>query len=88
MERNIRLSVLSLPRILKRVIVMVVDCSLAVFAVWLAYYLRIGDFLPLWDVTDGLYPLPACIVAIVTSLPVFIFFGLYRTILDILAALW
>ena len=80
MNINVRLSILSLPRALKRFIVMAVDGSLAIFCVWVAYYLRLGHFFPLLEVTGGLSPLPACIVAIVTSLPNFMMFGLYRTI--------
>jgi len=80
MELNIRLSVLGLPRIVKRIIAMGVDGGLAVFAVWLAYYLRVGNFLPLWERVNEHYALPACLIAVVVSLPIFMVFGLYRTI--------
>ena len=59
---------------------MVVDASLAVFSVWIAFYLRLGYFLPVFEGADGLSLLPATIVAVVVSTPIFIVFGLYRTI--------
>ena len=67
--------ILALPRGLKRLIVLAVDTSLCVLSVWLAYYLRVGEFVSL----DGA-PLPAVSASILIALPTFIVFGLYRTI--------
>jgi len=36
--------VLGLPRFAKRIVVAVVDLSLCVLTVWLAFYLRLGEF--------------------------------------------
>lgn len=80
MDKNIILMTLDLPRPVKRIIVMVVDGGLAVFTVWLAYYLRVGQFLPLAESTTGWVPLPACILAVASSIPIFMLFGLYRVI--------
>ena len=80
MDNAIRLMVLGLPRAAKRAIVMAVDTGLAVFSVWIAFYLRLGYFLPVFEGANGLSLLPAAIVAVVVSTPVFIVFGLYRTI--------
>lgn len=80
MTPDIRLFALGLPRLVKRLTVIFVDSCLAVVSVWIAYYLRLGHFLPLLEVTDGLTPLPATIAAVVMSVPCFIVFGLYRTI--------
>jgi FlaA1/EpsC-like NDP-sugar epimerase len=80
MDKNLRAIVFGLPRPVKRTIVMIVDGGLAIFAVWLAYYLRLGQFLPLWEVTAGFRPLPAIIVAVFSSIPIFMLFGLYRVI--------
>ena len=80
MDKNLRSMVLGLPRPVKRLIVMAVDAELAVLAVWLAYYLRLGQFLPLWQVTEGLTPLPAIVLAVSSSVPIFMAFGLYRVI--------
>ncbi|MBT8544367.1 polysaccharide biosynthesis protein [Polynucleobacter paneuropaeus] len=67
--------VLRLPRFAKRFIVLVTDASFCVLAVWFAYYLRLGQWIPL----SG-DPLLAVIASLVFALPVFISFGLYRAI--------
>ena len=80
MDKGFNSLILGLPRPAKRAIVMVVDAGLAVFSVWIAFYLRLGYFQPVFDERDGLSLLPAIIVAILVSTPIFIIFGLYRTI--------
>jgi FlaA1/EpsC-like NDP-sugar epimerase len=67
--------VLRLPRLAKRFIVLAVDASLCILAVWLAYYLRLGQ----WITLSG-DPLLAVIASLIFALPVFISFGLYRAI--------
>lgn len=67
--------VLRLPRLAKRFIVLAADASFCVLAVWLAYYLRLGQ----WISLSG-DPLLAVIASLVFALPVFISFGLYRAI--------
>jgi FlaA1/EpsC-like NDP-sugar epimerase len=67
--------VLSLPRAVKRLVVLAVDTSLCVLTVWLAYYLRLGEFVALSGnalLTTGL--------SMALALPVFIVMGLYRAI--------
>ena len=59
---------------------MVVDSGLAVLSVWLAYYLRVGSFLHLWTASNEHVLLNAWLIAIVTSIPIFMYFGLYREI--------
>lgn len=66
---------LSLPRWAKRFFVLVVDIVLCVLTVWLAYFLRLGDFIPL----SGNAWL-AVIVSITMAIPIFIINGLYRAI--------
>lgn len=39
--------VLALPRIAKRLVVLAVDSSLCILTVWLAFYLRLGEFVAL-----------------------------------------
>jgi FlaA1/EpsC-like NDP-sugar epimerase len=80
MDENLRSLILGLPRPAKRAIVMVVDVGLAVFSVWIAFYLRLGYFQPVFDERDGLSLVPAIIVAVVVSIPIFVIFGLYQTI--------
>jgi len=66
---------LNLPRTAKRVVVLAVDASLSVFSLWLALYLRLGEFVYL----DAQYA-PAVIVSLALSIPIFIVGGLYRAI--------
>ena len=80
MDKSLRSLVLGLPRPAKRAIVMIVDVGLAVFSVWIAFYLRLGYFQPVFEERDGLSLMPAIIVAVVVSIPIFVIFGLYRTI--------
>lgn len=70
---------LSLPRIVKRIIVLGVDASLCVFTVWLAFYLRLDQWIALSDHT-AFRPLIAALVSVALALPIFIVFGLYRAI--------
>ena len=80
MDKNLRSLALGLPRPAKRGIVIVGDVGLAVFSVWIAFYLRLGYFQPVFEERDGLSLVPAIIVAVVVSIPIFVIFGLYRTI--------
>lgn len=67
--------ILALPRGVKRLIVLAVDTSLCVLTVWLAFYLRLGDF-----VTLNGAPLKAVYASLLIGIPTFIVFGLYRAI--------
>lgn len=67
--------VLALPRFAKRAVVLSVDLGLCVLGVWIAYYLRLGEFIALFGA-----PLWAVGVSVCIALPVFIVSGLYRAI--------
>lgn len=67
--------VLSLPRVAKRIIALCVDTSFCVLAVWLAYYLRLGEFRPL--TANAMVPV---FVSFALAIPIFIISGLYRAI--------
>jgi FlaA1/EpsC-like NDP-sugar epimerase len=67
--------VLALPNPVKRSIVLLLDAALCVFTVWLAFYLRLGNFVPL----SGPAVWPA-LASVVLALPIFITSGLYRAI--------
>lgn len=67
--------ILGLPRVAKRIVALLVDASLCVLAVWLAYYLRLGEFVALTG--NALFAVGA---SIAIALPVFIVSGLYRAI--------
>ena len=73
--QNFALPMLALPRWAKRFVVLAVDTALCVLTVWLAYYLRLGEFVAL----SG-NALLAVVAAIGIALPIFIVSGLYRAI--------
>ena len=69
------LPALALSRRAKRAVALFIDVSLCVLTVWLAFYLRLGEFVPLsgapiWAVAASLY----------LALPIFVVSGLYRAI--------
>ncbi|MDA0983846.1 MAG: nucleoside-diphosphate sugar epimerase/dehydratase [Proteobacteria bacterium] len=67
--------VLALPRLVKRCVVLALDVALCVLTVWLAFYLRLGE----WVSFTG--PVILAVVASwVLALPVIIASGLYRAI--------
>ncbi len=66
---------LGLPRAAKRFVAISVDLGLCVLTVWLAYYLRLGEFFALSGTA-----LWAVAASIGIALPIFIVSGLYRAI--------
>jgi FlaA1/EpsC-like NDP-sugar epimerase len=72
---NLAMPMLALPRMAKRLVVLSVDASLCLLTVWLAYYLRLGEFVTLTGPSMW-----AAIVSVATALPIFIVAGLYRAI--------
>lgn len=74
-HKHTALPVLALPRYVKRIIALAVDAALCVLTVWLAYYLRLGEFASLVG-----QPMWAVVGSMSMALPVFIVFGLYRAI--------
>lgn len=72
---ELALPVLALPRPAKRFIALTVDLGLCISAVWIAYYLRLGEFVPLSGIA-----LWAVGASITIALPIFIASGLYRAI--------
>ena len=73
--RTLTNKTLALPRLAKRSIAFFVDTCLCILSVWLAYYLRIGVWVPLSSI-----PVIALIASLGLALPIFLFFGLYRAI--------
>ncbi len=72
---QLAMPVLALPRPAKRVMVVLLDMSLCVLSLWLAYYLRLGEFVALTG--NGLI---AAAASIGIAIPIFIVSGLYRAI--------
>lgn len=66
---------LALPRVAKRFLVLTVDLGLCCLAAWLAFYLRLGEFI----VPTGMLFWAFCVSAGL-ALPIFIASGLYRAI--------
>jgi FlaA1/EpsC-like NDP-sugar epimerase len=66
---------LALPRAAKRIIALLTDLGLCVFSVWLAYYLRLGEFVSLSG--NALWAVGG---SVVLALPIFVVSGLYRAI--------
>lgn len=70
---------LALPRAVKRLIVLLVDASLCVIAVSLAFYLRVGEWVSLSNHPEFKTMTPVW-VSLALAVPVFVAFGLYRAI--------
>ena len=72
---------LAMPRLVKRFIAIMLDVSLCILTVWLAYYLRLGEFISFTG-QSGLSKgaVLASLSSIGISIPIFIFSGLYRAI--------
>jgi FlaA1/EpsC-like NDP-sugar epimerase len=66
---------LALPRAWKRAIAIGVDIALCALTVWLAYYIRMGEWVPM----NG-RPMLAIGLSVVLAIPVFAAFGLYRIV--------
>ncbi len=72
---KLSIPILALPRVAKRFVALFVDLGLCVLTVWLAFYLRLGEFVALsgtalWAVGGS----------VGIALPIFIVSGLYRAI--------
>lgn len=66
---------LRLSRATKRLVVLALDISLCVLTVFLAFYLRLGEWI---TITPGFNI--AIFLSLIIAVPIFIFFGLYRNI--------
>jgi FlaA1/EpsC-like NDP-sugar epimerase len=71
--------VLALPRTLKRFLALTMDASLCVLTVWLAFYLRLGEWVRLAG-DAAMMPQWAILGSLAIALPIFVVFGLYRAI--------
>ena len=67
--------ILSRPRIIKRITVLSVDTLLCIVSVLLAYYLRLGEWVPIEGRT-----LWVIVIACGMAIPIFIKMGLYRAV--------
>ena len=67
--------IISLNRYIKKIIAIIVDITLCIFCIWLAFWLRLEEIVPFKDISFNLI-----LISIVLSIPIFWWFGLYRTI--------
>jgi len=73
--------VLALPRPAKRAVALLVDLALCVLTVWLAFYLRLGEFIGFAGTSEWARgAVLAGAASVVIALPIFMVSGLYRAI--------
>jgi FlaA1/EpsC-like NDP-sugar epimerase len=70
---------MSAPRIIKWLVAVLVDVSLCLLSVWLAFYLRLGEQADLFK-DDVWRPEVAFYVSVAIALPIFIVSGFYRAV--------
>jgi FlaA1/EpsC-like NDP-sugar epimerase len=70
---------LALPRSAKRLVALSVDMSLCVLTVWLAFYLRLGEWVPMQGHLQW-KPMLAAFVSVALAVPIFVTQGFYRAI--------
>ena len=68
-------NIINLPRYSKRIIAIIIDIGLCIFCTWVAFYLRLEQFVKINDVT-----ILAVVISILISIPIFWLMGLYKTI--------
>ena len=68
-------NIINLPRYSKRIIVILIDVGLCILCTWLAFYLRLEEFVKINDATTL-----AVLISVVLSIPIFWLMGLYKTI--------
>ena len=66
---------LDLPRPVKRLVAILLDALICALSVWLAFYLRLGEWV--LPTREPAYPI---VVSTALALPIFVSFGLYRAI--------
>ena len=69
-------NIINLPRYAKRTIAIILDIGLCILCTWLAFYLRLEQFIKINDVT-----ILAAIISILIAIPIFWLTGLYKTML-------
>ena len=69
-------NIVNLPRYAKRIIALIIDIGLCVICTWLAFYLRLEQFIKINDIT--IIPV---LISIVLAIPIFWLSGLYKTMI-------
>ncbi len=73
--KNLSKNIIKLPRYTKRIIAILIDIGLCIFCTWLAFFLRLEEFVKINDVTTL-----AVEISILFAIPIFWLMGLYKTI--------
>ena len=68
-------NLINLPRYSKRLIAIFIDVGLCIFCTWLAFYLRLEQFVKINEVTTL-----AVEISVLLAIPIFWLMGLYKTI--------
>ena len=68
-------NIINLPRYTKRIIAILIDVGLCIFCTWLAFFLRLEEFVKINNVTTL-----AVEISILLAIPIFWLMGLYKTI--------
>ena len=68
-------NIINLPRYTKRIIAILIDVGICIICTWLAFYLRLEEFVKINDVTTL-----AVEISILIAIPIFWLMGLYKTI--------
>ena len=68
-------NLINLPRYTKRIIAILIDVGLCIFCTWLAFFLRLEEFVKINNVTTL-----AVEISILLAIPIFWLIGLYKTI--------
>ena len=74
-NKNISKQLFGLDRYLKRTIAIITDVLLCVIAVWLAFFIRLEEFILLKDISYT-----PVLLSVVLAIPIFWIFGVYRTL--------
>ena len=73
--KDLSKNIINLPRYTKRIIAILIDIGLCIFCTWLAFYLRLEEFVKINNVTTL-----AVEISILFAIPIFWLMGLYKTI--------
>ena len=72
---EVSINILNLPRYAKKLLAIIIDIGLCIFCTWLAFYLRLEQFVQINDVTTL-----AVEISVLLAIPIFWLIGLYKTI--------
>ncbi|WP_440698170.1 polysaccharide biosynthesis protein [Candidatus Pelagibacter sp. HIMB1709] len=73
--KEVSKNIINLPRYTKRIIAILIDIGLCILCTWLAFYLRLEEFVKINNVTTL-----AVEISILLAIPIFWLMGLYKTI--------